>query len=106
MRASRALLVDRVGRVKKEGLTVKDLDNVRIHADISASTHRHIRSNFQQAYLFRAALSEFRAEMTLRTRNDSAAIRSATAALRREVDSLDVKMKEVIGSLKHECVPS
>lgn len=29
MRATRALLVDRVGRVRREGLTVKDLDNVR-----------------------------------------------------------------------------
>ena len=36
------------------------------------------------------------------TKNDSAAIRSATAALRREVDRLDVKMKEDIGTLKHE----
>ena len=29
MRATRALLVDRVGKVRREGLTVKDLDNVR-----------------------------------------------------------------------------
>ena len=29
MRATRALLVDRVGRVKRDGLTVKDIDNVR-----------------------------------------------------------------------------
>lgn len=36
------------------------------------------------------------------TKNDSAAIRAATAALRREVDRLDVKMKEDIGNLKHE----
>ncbi|KIM46257.1 hypothetical protein M413DRAFT_441338 [Hebeloma cylindrosporum] len=82
MRATRALLVDRIGRVRREGLTVKDLDN--------------------QAYLFRAALSELRAEMTMNTKNDSAAIRAATAALRREVDRLDVKMKEDIGNLKHE----
>jgi len=71
-----------VGRVKREGLAVKDLDN--------------------QAYLFRAALSELRAEMTQQTRNDSAAIRSAMAALRREVDRLDIKMKEDVGTLKHE----
>ncbi|KDR83814.1 hypothetical protein GALMADRAFT_219647 [Galerina marginata CBS 339.88] len=82
MRATRALLVDRIGRVRREGLTVKDLDN--------------------QAYLFRAALSELRAEMTMSTKNDSAAIRAATAALRRDVDRLDVKMKEDIGNLKHE----
>ena len=30
MRATRALLVDRIGRVRREGLTVKDLDNVCI----------------------------------------------------------------------------
>ncbi|KAF9482465.1 hypothetical protein BDN70DRAFT_801455 [Pholiota conissans] len=82
MRATRALLVDRIGRVRREGLTIKDLDN--------------------QAYLFRAALSELRAEMTMATKNDSASIRTATAALRREVDRLDVKMKEDIGNLKHE----
>jgi hypothetical protein len=28
MCATRALLIDRIGKVKKEGLTVKDLDNV------------------------------------------------------------------------------
>lgn len=82
MRATRALLVDRIDRVRREGLTVKDVDN--------------------QAYLFRAALSELRAEQTARSRNESATIRSATAALRREVDRLDVKMKEDLGTLKHE----
>ncbi|KAJ7368225.1 hypothetical protein DFH08DRAFT_676491 [Mycena albidolilacea] len=82
MRATRALLVDRVGRVRREGLTVKDLDN--------------------QAYLFRAALQELRAEITMSTNNDSAAMRTATSALRREVDRLDIKMKEDIATLKHE----
>ncbi|KAJ7781315.1 hypothetical protein B0H16DRAFT_1658929 [Mycena metata] len=82
MRATRALLVDRVGRVRREGLTVKDLDN--------------------QAYLFRAALAELRAEITMSTNNDSAAMRTATSALRREVDRLDIKMKEDIATLKHE----
>ena len=42
--------------------------------------------------------------MTMSTKNDSAAIRAATAALRRDVDKLDVKMKEDIGNLKHEWV--
>lgn len=36
------------------------------------------------------------------TTNDSAAIQAATGALRREVDRLDVKMKEDISTLKHE----
>ncbi|KAF8842284.1 hypothetical protein BDN67DRAFT_966048 [Paxillus ammoniavirescens] len=82
MRATRALLVDRVGRVRREGLTMQDLDN--------------------QAYLFRAALSELRAEQSARSKNESASMRAAIAALRREVDRLDVKMKEDLGNLKHE----
>jgi len=38
----------------------------------------------------------------MNTKNNSAAVRAATAALRREVDLLDVKMKENLGNLKHE----
>ncbi|KAJ3559831.1 hypothetical protein NM688_g105 [Phlebia brevispora] len=82
MRATRALLADRVGRVRKEALTVKDIES--------------------QAYLFKAALSELRTEITMRTRNESAAMRTATAALRREVDALDGQMKEDLATLKHE----
>jgi len=82
MRAIRALLVDRIGKVKRDALTIKDLES--------------------QAYLFRAALSELRTEMTMRTRNGSAAMRTATSALRREVDALDGQMKEDIASMKHE----
>lgn len=44
--------------------------------------------------------------MTLNTKNDSATVQSATTALRREVDRLDVKMKEDITTLKHEQVNS
>lgn len=101
MRATCALLVDRLGKVRRGGLTTKDLDNVR-------NLVRYIDPPFyfllQQAYLFRAALSELRAEISLMTKNDSAAIRASTAALRREVDRLDVKMKEDITTLKHEYV--
>lgn len=38
------------------------------------------------------------------TRNESAAMRTASAALRRDVDALDVRMKEDIANLKHEYV--
>jgi len=82
MRASRALRVDRTGRVRREGLNNKDLEN--------------------QAYLFRAALSELRAEMTMMTKNDTTGALSAIGELKREVDRLDVKMKEDITTLKHE----
>jgi phage host-nuclease inhibitor protein Gam len=56
----------------------------------------------QQAYLFRAALNELRSEVTMTTKNDTAAIRTSSTALRREVDRLDVKMKEDLATLKHE----
>ena len=36
------------------------------------------------------------------TRNESATMRTATAALRREVDALDGRMKEDLSGLKHE----
>lgn len=84
MQTTRALLVNRITRVRREALTVKDLDN--------------------QAYLFRAAITELRSEVTLNTGKDSATIQTATTALRREVDQLDVKMKEDIASLKHEYI--
>ncbi|KAF9055190.1 hypothetical protein BDZ89DRAFT_1152982 [Hymenopellis radicata] len=82
MRATRGLLVDRIGRVRREGLQVKDLDN--------------------QAYLFRAALSELRQDVTTNIKNDTASIVASTAAMRKEVDKLDVKMKEDVSTLKHE----
>ncbi|KAH9853788.1 hypothetical protein C2E23DRAFT_776676 [Lenzites betulinus] len=82
MRVTRALLVDRIGRVKRDALTVQDLES--------------------QAYLFRAALSELRTEIGVLTRNETAAMRSATSALRREVDTLDGRMREEIAQLKHE----
>ncbi|KAG8850532.1 hypothetical protein FRB91_008984 [Serendipita sp. 411] len=82
MRSTRGLLVDRILRIRRDALDLKDLDN--------------------QAYLFRAALSELRTEATLRTKNQAATITTAVQSLRRDVDKLDVKMKEDIGDLKHE----
>jgi hypothetical protein len=58
----------------------------------------------QQAYLFRAALSEMRAEMTTRTRAETAAIRAQSAGLRRDVDASGGRLKEGIDGMNHECV--
>ncbi|EJT97570.1 hypothetical protein DACRYDRAFT_111613 [Dacryopinax primogenitus] len=55
-----------------------------------------------QAYLFRAALSELRSESSSRSRASSASIRSTLTALRREVDSLSQKVKEDVDTLRHE----
>ncbi|CAG7849474.1 SubName: Full=Related to COX10-farnesyl transferase {ECO:0000313/EMBL:CCA67282.1} [Serendipita indica DSM 11827] len=82
MRLTRGLLVDRMMRIRRDALDVKDLDN--------------------QAYLFKAALSELRTEATMRTKNQAATITTSISGLRRDVDRLDVKMKEDIGNLKHE----
>ncbi|RPD61938.1 hypothetical protein L226DRAFT_613284 [Lentinus tigrinus ALCF2SS1-7] len=82
MRVTRALLIDRVGRVKRDALTTQDLES--------------------QAYLFKAALSELRSETSVLTRNETAAMRAATTALRREVDTLETRMREDIATLKHE----
>lgn len=38
----------------------------------------------------------------MHTRNESAKLQTSMAALRREVDALDGKMKEAIQTLKHE----
>ena len=99
-RATRALLVDRIGKVRKEGLTTKDLDNV-CSGNVSTDLLLIVE---QQAYLFRAALSELRGEITTSIKNGSSTLSTATNAIRREVERLDVKMKEDIGTMKHESV--
>jgi len=43
-----------------------------------------------------------RAEMTTRTRAETAAIRAQSAALRRDVDILSARLKESLDGLKHE----
>ena len=68
-----------------------------------AFIHAGLTRNYtQQAYLFKAALSELRSETSVLTRNETAAMRAATAALRREVDTLETRMREEIATLKHE----
>lgn len=101
MRATRALLVDRVGRVRREALAVKDMENVR-----SGSGYTKIASYChlfpQQAYLFKAALSELRAEVTTFTRNESAIIRTSINSQRRDTDVLEGRMKQSVDTMKHE----
>ncbi|KAG8961955.1 hypothetical protein FRC00_010784 [Tulasnella sp. 408] len=82
MRATREMLVGRIRKTTTETLHVKDFDN--------------------GAYLFKAALSELRTELTLRTRKETATLRTSLNALKKEVDLLDGKMKEDIANLKHE----
>lgn len=72
------------------------------YAETGCYVARSTDSCVQQAYLFRAALSELRTEMTMRTRNEFATLQSTTGQLRREAEALDGKMKEDIATLKNE----
>ncbi|KAE8244644.1 hypothetical protein A4X13_0g6405 [Tilletia indica] len=82
MDATRHLLVERGDWVLEQHLNKGDLEN--------------------EAYLFSAALAELRTETQVRARNDGAALRSMTTLLQREVDALDLKMREDISMLKHD----
>lgn len=66
--------------------------------------HYELLTLSQAAYLFKAALSELRTELSVKARNDGIQLRSTASLIRREVDSLSQKLKEDIGTLKHECV--
>jgi len=74
--------VDRTGRVRSEALSTKDLEN--------------------QAYLFNAASSELRNEVTLRSRNEFTSLHTVTSTIRREVDALGIQIDEDVSNLKHE----
>jgi len=56
----------------------------------------------QQAYLFNAASSELRNEVTLRLRNELASLHTVTATIRREVDALGTQINEDVSNMKHE----
>lgn len=79
---------------------VRDILIARSTEARSALLHKEDTEN--AAYLFRAALSELRTELNVRARNDGLTLRSATNLIRREVDTLNQKMKEDVNSLKHE----
>lgn len=59
---------------------------------------------YQQEYLYRAALSELRTELSMRTKNESAALQQSTATIRKDVEALSARMKEDVATMKHECV--
>ncbi|WFD35181.1 heme o synthase [Malassezia cuniculi] len=82
MEATRALLDQKGSEVLRENMDKSDLDN--------------------QLYFFSAALSELRTDVTVRARNDVAALRSLAALLQREVDGLEQKMQADVERLKHD----
>lgn len=82
MEASRALLDEKGTEILRENMDRGDLDN--------------------QLYFFSAALSELRTEVTVRARNDVAALRSLASLLQREVEGLEQKMQADVERLKHD----
>ncbi|KAI0028074.1 hypothetical protein K488DRAFT_34708, partial [Vararia minispora EC-137] len=82
MHATRAALAARLAVVRRDALTHQDVDN--------------------QAYLFRAALAEMRAEAGVRGRAEAAGVRAGAGAVRRDVDALGGRMNEELATLRHE----
>ncbi|TIB73240.1 hypothetical protein E3Q24_01244 [Wallemia mellicola] len=72
------------------------------HALIARSSLMTREDMENSSYLFKAALTELRVELSIRGRADASALRSLTTALTREVDGLEQKMKEDVGSLKDD----
>ncbi|KAF8312862.1 hypothetical protein DL93DRAFT_2059620 [Clavulina sp. PMI_390] len=82
MRATRGLLIDRIHKARRDGVDIKEAEN--------------------QEYLYRAALSELRTELSMRTKNESAALSQSASLIRKDVEALSAKMKEDIATMKHE----
>ncbi|TIA93523.1 hypothetical protein E3P81_00900 [Wallemia ichthyophaga] len=82
MVATRTLLIQHALIARSSLMTREDLEN--------------------SSYLFQAALTELRVELSIRGRADASALRSLTTALTREVDGLEQKMKEDVGGLKDD----
>ena len=112
MEAVRELIVRRKTRALETMLNKEDMENVRVGLLGCIRTIDSLRrrldevvdSNFQAAYLFRAALSELRAELSVRAKSDSLSLKQMTLAIRRDIESLEQKIKEDVQTLKHEWV--
>lgn len=107
---SRALMESVKDMIVKRGKRTRDTMVGKEEAEnVSSCCVRHNRNThgltlIQAAYLFNAALSELRTELSVQTRNDGLALKAMAVAIRREVEQLEQKMKEDIQTLKHEYV--
>ncbi|KAF8342065.1 uncharacterized protein EI90DRAFT_1300524 [Cantharellus anzutake] len=82
MRATRGSLIDKISKAR------------RVHVDVLEGEN--------QQYLYRAALSELRTEVSMRTRNESIALQTSVASIKKEVESLASKMKGDLDKLKDD----
>ena len=60
------------------------------------------RPTHQEQYLYRAALSELKTELSMRTKKESAALQQSSASIKKDVEALSSRMKEDISTMKHE----
>ena len=89
--------------IRSNILSKTDLENVswkRLSTPLQAHTHNSIPH--QQTYLYKAHLQELRNELQLLRQNDSAALKSDTESIMREIENLNGKFSEMLGSLKSE----
>ncbi|GAA5825411.1 hypothetical protein JCM10212_007133, partial [Sporobolomyces blumeae] len=82
MELTKRLVLREEERVRDEWLSKQDLEN--------------------EAYLFSAALTELRTGSQVKSRNDSITLKSLTASLQRESDSVEQKMKEDMQRLQSD----
>ncbi|KND03207.1 uncharacterized protein SPPG_02264 [Spizellomyces punctatus DAOM BR117] len=80
MRTINALLVDSTLSIRSDILSKTDLEN--------------------QTYLYKAHLQELRNELQLLRQNDSAQLKADTEQILRDIESMNAKFSEFVGSLK------
>jgi hypothetical protein len=103
MRSTRAMLIDKIGYCRRQGLGKKDMENVSSLVTLRIDPKLMINiAPSQQAYLFKAALTELRNDTAMRIRNDTAKIKTSLATSRKELDILSARMKEQLDNLRHE----
>ncbi|KAJ3188732.1 hypothetical protein HDU85_004446 [Gaertneriomyces sp. JEL0708] len=82
MRAINAFLVDSSLSIRSNVLSKTDLEN--------------------QTYLYKAHLQELRNELQLLRQNDSAQLKADTEQIMRDIESMNAKLSELLGTLKSD----
>ncbi|KAG2224417.1 hypothetical protein INT45_002956 [Circinella minor] len=88
------------GQAKAVMETIQNL----LRISVAKQTDQYLTSSQleNESYLISAAVAEFRREVQLLRRNDSALLQSELTALAREVESLEQKLSEDLGSMRDE----
>lgn len=95
MKCLRTVLVNGTEFAKSHYLSRGDLENVSLPQIVHGL-------RFKETYLFRAAMSELRAEVKTLRHNEVAAERADVIALQKELDALNEKTREDIENLRND----